>query len=220
MALSIYSDKESPAWRIIEHLQRRGSSTIKELEELLSVTTTAVRQHLGTLQADGYVERRQVNTGVGRPHHIYLITPSAQELFTCHCDDLALTLLQEIYALEGIAKTQLLLKRVGDRLADKYSESIQATVLQERVEELAGALNNRGVLTDVQEADNNTILLKTYNCPYHDLAQHDDEICQMDREMIRQVLGSDVELDSSIMQGDGCCSFMISGDRRSKCNSA
>ena len=88
MSLTAFSN-DTPVGKIVEHIQRNGSGTIKELEQVLSVTTTAVRQHLGNMQAEGYVERRQVNTGVGRPHYAYFITDKAQELFACHCDDLA-----------------------------------------------------------------------------------------------------------------------------------
>ena len=42
MALSVHFDREAPARRILEYLQRKGSGTIKELEEYLGVTTTAV----------------------------------------------------------------------------------------------------------------------------------------------------------------------------------
>lgn len=74
MTLNTYTDRSSPAWQVIEFIKRNGSATIRELEELLGVTTNAVRQHLQSLQADGYVERRRVNAGVGRPHHAYSST--------------------------------------------------------------------------------------------------------------------------------------------------
>ncbi|MCB9148057.1 MAG: MarR family transcriptional regulator [Caldilineaceae bacterium] len=209
MALGIYPDKESPTSQILEHLQRKGSATIKDFEQLLGVTTTAVRQHLNTLQAEGYIERRRVSVGVGRPHHAYFVTDKVRELLACHCDDLALTLLEEVFALEGVEKVNFLLERVGKRLADRYQQSVQSVVLQERVNELAGALSRHGVLTDVVAQEDDMIMLKTYNCPYHDLAYEHQEICNMDQNMIRQVLGSDVSLSSRIMDGDGCCAFVV-----------
>jgi predicted ArsR family transcriptional regulator len=171
MSLNAYTDRSSPAWQVIEYLKRNGSATIKQLEDLLGVTTNAVRQHLQSLQADGYIERRQVNAGVGRPHHAYSISAKAHELFACHCDDLALTLLEEVFALEGQERAEMLLDRVGDRLAKRYASSVRGEVLQERVEQLAEALYDRGVLTDVKMEDDNTIVLHAYNCPYHELAQ-------------------------------------------------
>ncbi len=200
--------RENPTWRILEYMQRRGSATIKDLEVLLGITTTAVRQHLSSLQAEGYVERRRVHSGVGRPHHAYSLTGKTSELFACHCDDLALTLLQEVFALEGVERAHQLLGRVGNRLAQRYASSVRSAVLQERVQEMADALYSKGVLAEVNdEAD--TIMLQTYNCPYHELAQEHREICEMDEMMMRQVLGSDVNLSSCMMDGHTSCTFVV-----------
>jgi predicted ArsR family transcriptional regulator len=169
-----------------------------------------VRQHLQALQADGYIERRQVNAGVGRPHHAYLITPKAHELFACHCDDLALTLLEEVFALEGAERTNVLLGRVGDRLAQRYASSVRGEALQDRVEQLAGALHQRGVLTDVDVQDENVIVLHAYNCPYHELAQEHRAICDMDEAVMRKVLGSEVNLSACMLDGHHGCSFVVS----------
>ncbi len=176
---------------------------------LLGVTTTAVRQQLNALQASGYLHRREERSGVGRPHYIYVATDAARELFACRCDVLALTMLQEMYGMVGAEQMGSLLQRVALRLADRYAESVTATGLQHRVEELAGALGGQGVLTDVSALDDNTIALKLYNCPYHDLAFAHREVCEMDQQMMEQVLGTDVALDDCIMDGDGSCSFVI-----------
>src|SRR5690554_1118312 len=153
MSLNAYTDHSSPSWQVIEYIKRNGSATIKDLEELLGVTTNAVRQHLQSLQAQGYIERRQVNAGVGRPHHVYTISEKAHELFACHCDDLALTLLEEVFAMEGPERAAMLLGRVGSRLAQRYAASVRGEMLHERVAQLADALYERGVLTDVDVED-------------------------------------------------------------------
>lgn len=209
MSLGAYQNRDTAAWQILEYMQRNGSATIKELEQLLGITTTAVRQHLTTLQMEGYIERKAVHTGVGRPHHTYTITGRVQELFACHCDDLALTLLEEVFALEGKDRAALLLTRVSNRLANRYSSSVRSGLLQERVQELASAMHQRGVLTDVKTNENDIITLHTYNCPYHELAQEHREICEMDKAMLQQVLGSDVDLTNCMMDGHHRCSFEV-----------
>lgn len=210
MSLNAYTDHSSPSWQVIEYIKRNGSATIKDLEELLGVTTNAVRQHLQSLQAQGYIERRQVNAGVGRPHHVYTISEKAHELFACHCDDLALTLLEEVFAMEGPERAAMLLGRVGSRLAQRYAASVRGEMLHERVAQLADALYERGVLTDVDVEDENTIILHAYNCPYHELAQEHRAICEMDEEVMRKVLGSDVNLSACMMDGHRGCSFVVS----------
>ena len=207
--MSISPDQNSPPWQILEYLQRNPSATIKDFEVLLGVTTTAVRQHLNALQASGYLDRREERSGVGRPHYIYMATDAARELFACRCDVLALTMLQEMYEVVGAEQMGTLLLRVGVRLADQYTESVKASGLQHRVEEMAGALGRQGVLTDVSKGESNTIALKMYNCPYHDLAIEHREICEMDQLMLQQVLGAEVSLDDCIMDGHASCSFEI-----------
>ena len=214
MTYQTYANKPgNPIWRIIEHLQRNGPATIKEFESLLGVTTTAVRQHLQTLQSDGYIERAEVKTGVGRPHHVYTMTHAANDLFACHCDDLALTLLEEVFAMEGSVKTTQLLDRVGERLAKRYASSVRSTVLRERVDEMALALNQKGVLSDVRGDDTRggaeSVSLQTYNCPYHELAHEHREICEMDEKMMGQALGAKVSLSSCMMDGHSCCTFSV-----------
>ncbi len=209
MSLALHHAKESPTRQIVEHLQRHNRATIKDLERLLGVTTTAVRQHLASLLSEGYVYRQSVPAGVGRPHHTYVLTDKARELFACHCDDLALTLLQEVFAVEGRERAQMLLDRVGDRLARRYAGSVRAPLLQQRVDEMAQALEQRGVLTDIVEHDGDTIVLTAYNCPFHELAQEHREICAMDERMLQQVLGTEVRLDSCIMDGHARCAFVV-----------
>lgn len=208
-ALNPYQKREHAAWRVLEYLQRHGSATIKDLEDHLGVTTTAVRQHLGGLQADGYVERRSVHANVGRPFHAYFLTDQARDLFACHCDDLALTLLEEVFHMEGMDRTALLLERVGERLAARYAPSVRSEVLQERVEQLADVLATRGVLTDVALQDDDVILLKAYNCPYHELAQEHRSICEMDANFMRRLLGAEVTLSECMMDGHTGCSFQV-----------
>ncbi len=59
--------KSSPAEVLVRSLKRHGRMTIKELQEALGVTRTAVRQQLSALEAKGFVERTVERRGVGRP---------------------------------------------------------------------------------------------------------------------------------------------------------
>jgi predicted ArsR family transcriptional regulator len=217
---------DAPTRRIVEHLQRHGPATIRDLEALLGVTTTAVRAHLAGLLGDGYVERRAVHQGVGRPYHAYALTPRARELYACHCDDLALTLLQEVFAIEGKERAGYLLDRVGAKLAQRYAGAVRAEGLRDRVEQMAQVLQQRGVLTDVEvappaatdgsfsalaheAAGGEVLLLKAYNCPFHELAQEHREICEMDERMLQSVLGADVQLSGCMMSGASRCTFVV-----------
>lgn len=214
MPLGSYQNRDSPAWRILEYLQRQGATPIKELEDVLGVTTTAVRQQLQSLQADGYVERARVHAGVGRPHHAYSLTAKAQELFSSRYDDLAVTLLEEMLALEGEGRAGELLSRVGSRLAARYAPLVRSGRLEERVSQLAQVLYARGILTDVSQEADGAFVLQAFNCPYHELAHEHRDICEMDERFMREVLGSDVNLHQCIMDGHHSCTFIVNRTRR------
>ncbi len=209
MSLGLANQRGSQAWRIVEFLQRNGSASIRELEEWLQVTTTAVRAQLTALQAEGYVDRRRVSEGVGRPYHVYVTTEKVRELFDCHCDDLALTMLEEVLHIVGKDKVPALMGRVSDRLAQRYVAGVKAEAMQDRVHQLARVLGGQGVLTDVITQGDDTIILKTYNCPYHELAQEHREVCEMEQGMMSKVLGSEVNLSSCMMDGHSGCSFVV-----------
>lgn len=81
-------------------------------------------------------------------------------------------------------------------------------MLQERVSELAGTLNGNGVLADARTEDD-TIVLRTFNCPFHELAHEHREICDMDTNMMSKVLGSDVSLSSCMLDGHAGCTFVV-----------
>jgi predicted ArsR family transcriptional regulator len=212
MSLGLANQRGSQAWRIVEFLQRNGSASIRELEEWLQVTTTAVRAQLTALQAEGYVDRRRVSEGVGRPYHVYVTTAKVRELFDCHCDDLALTMLEEVLHIVGKDQVPALMGRVSDRLAQRYEAGVKAVAMQDRVRQLATALGTQGVLTDVITREDDTIVLKTYNCPYHELAQEHREVCEMEQGMMSKVLGSEVNLSSCMMDGHGGCSFVVAAN--------
>jgi DeoR family transcriptional regulator, suf operon transcriptional repressor len=200
--------EETPAGQIIQLLQRRGELSIKEIENLLGVTTTSVRQQMVNLQAEGYVTGRLVRQGVGRPFYVYSPTERAHELFACHCDDLAFTLLEEMYALEGLDRVRLLLDRVSRRLAARYAQEVHASTLQERVKQLSRALDRQGIFTDM-EVEGDVIMFKEYNCPYHDLAQGHRDVCTMEQKMMSQVLGSEVSLNQCMLDGHAGCEFVV-----------
>ncbi|HEY66290.1 MAG TPA: ArsR family transcriptional regulator [Caldilineae bacterium] len=201
--------EESPAMAIIHLLQRRGSATVKEIEAELGVTTTAVRLQLSALQAEGLVAARTVRKGVGRPHYEYFLTEKASYLFVHYCDELALLLYEALLEDQGPEKVRKLLGRVRDRLAAQYGDQIQGTELRHRVEQLAAWLDSRGILTEVEPQDDKFVL-REYNCPYPGLARQYREICEMEQQMIAQLLNADVSLERCMMDGNVGCQFTVS----------
>jgi DeoR family suf operon transcriptional repressor len=205
MAGTLYSS-ESPTGKILAYLQRHGEATVKDLEELLGVSTTAVREHLTHLQAKNLVATRLVRHGPGRPHALYSLTDAAQNLFPKEYDTLTNMLLREIASQEGPDRLQVLLDAVGARLAEEYGAQIFGGELPERLAALRGALEARGIPAEVLPSGAGVEL---FACPYLDVAHEHAGICAMERRMVEQLLGETIALEGTIREGRRSCHFTI-----------
>jgi len=199
----------SPRGQIIKLLQRNGPMGAKDLRRALGVSDTAIRQQLNALLADGLITTTLARSGGrGRPGRVYELTENARHLFSCEGESLALALYNELLQEQGPQVVQRLLDRVGQRLAEQYAHQVQGQELQERVRAFSQLLDDRGIMSDVSEQEG-ALVLHEYNCPYHELAAAHQEICQMERQMLSDVLGAEVELIHAIAEGHHRCSFVV-----------
>jgi predicted ArsR family transcriptional regulator len=197
---------DSPAGKILAHLQRHGEATVKDLEEVLEVSTTAVREHLTHLQARELVATRLVRSGPGRPHLAYFLTAKAHSLFPKQYDTLVNLLLREITGREGHERLQIILDAVAARLAEEYGAQVSGAGLTERLATLRGALEARGIPAEVPPSGDG---VEVFACPYLDVAQEHAGVCAMERRMIEQVLGETIALEGTIREGRRSCHFMV-----------
>lgn len=195
--------------QIIEHLQRHGQATLKELERLLDLSTTAAREQIVHLQRAGLVTSSTARRGQGRPHNVYVLTDKARNQSPKSYDTLIATLLCEIAAEEGVGRLKALLERVSQRLADQYAVHITGDELAQRMIELRGALEQRGIPADVSPQGDSITL---FTCPYFGIVQEHPEVCAMERQMLERVIGGHVVLEQSIRQGFHSCRFAVHTD--------
>jgi predicted ArsR family transcriptional regulator len=215
MAVLGHQNGSSPAGQILEHLLRHGSVGIRELEQALGITATAVRQHLSNLMSEGLVTVAKERQGVGRPRNLYQLTDRSHSLFACYCDELALSLIGELLETEGTDKLRFLLARVGEKLAVQYGQQITGEALGDRVRELSVLLDRRGIRADHQ-IDDGIIILNEYNCPYHELASVHRDVCEMERDVFSQALGANVTLGNCIQDGHHSCQFVVTSRASSR----
>jgi DeoR family suf operon transcriptional repressor len=199
---------KSPAGQILKLLQQRGSLNIKEIETALGVTTTAIRQQLTALQAEALVTTATVREKRGRPYAVYSLSDKGQALFAHGYENLALVLLEEVLELSEPESVRHMLQRVGTRLGEHYAAQLQGEALTERLQELVSVLTQRGITSEVEEADE-AFILTEYGCPYYGLVREHREICGMELEAIEQALGSEVTLRQSQLDGHHGCQFQV-----------
>lgn len=199
---------KSPAGQILKLLQRQGALSIKEIEVALGVTTNAVRQQITALLAEGFVTATTVREKRGRPHAIYSLTDHGQALFARGYEDLALVLLEEVLGMAKPESARQLLQRVSARLGEQYAEHIHGAALAERLQELVGVFEKRGILVKLEEAPD-AFMLTEFGCPYYGLAREHREVCSVEIEAIEQALGSQVTLCQSQLDGHHGCQFHV-----------
>src|SRR3990172_9549355 len=122
---------------ILDYLRRNGEATVRELGELLGLTSTGIRQHLTVLERDGLIAVRETRGRVGRPALVYSLTPKGDALFPKRYDDLTILLLDEVRGMAGSQGLQTLLMRVAARSAAPYQPRLEGRTLEERASEAA-----------------------------------------------------------------------------------
>lgn len=204
------------AGRVLRAIQLRRQARVVDLAADLGVSASAVRQHLGQLEASGAVRTDKVRDGVGRPYHVYSVTAQGHRLFHNDYGDLTRFLLDEVGEVQAPDVFSQVLRRVGERLAESHRHEVEGNSLAERVEALSEWLERRGVPARVEEAGQG-YELRSFGCPYHNVALENHAVCEIERQVMARLLGADVRRIDCVLDGDpaekGGCRFTIHARR-------
>jgi len=199
---------------IVVLLREVGPCSPDQLATHLGASRTGVLQQLRALEAAQLVMRRTERHGVGRPRHLYDVTPDAQDLFPSNYDGLAASLLTAIEAIGGTdlidevfearrrQATGLMQRRLAERLAPDAP-------LSDRVRELATIQDELGYLARIQVDADGTIRLVEHNCAIFEVAREQERACQAELELFGEVLGADLVREHHIAAGDRCCTYRV-----------
>lgn len=194
--------------QFLEQLQRLGAGTVPEIGEAIGVTATAVRQRLTRLQDLGLVERHLERSGRGRPHHLYRVTDKGLRHLGDNYSDLALILWREIRSIEDPVIRGMLRSRVMQALVSRFGSTESIPSVFDRLIYLQAGLADRGHNVEIDQSANLPILREN-NCPYHDLANEDRDICELEQDVFARVLGVPVRLKKCCQDEHTCCEFEI-----------
>jgi len=197
---------ESSDAALLDLLCQDGPLGVSELTTATAVTATAVRQRLNRLLGQGLIERRIERAGRGRPSHKYSITQKGLRQTGNNYADLTLALWEEVRSIDDPEIRRGLMKRLADKMADRYSSEVGGGSLRERMEALKEVMEDRGVAFRV-DGSGELPVLTALACPYPDLAEQDRAICALERMLFSEVLGESVKLTNCRMDGATCCTF-------------
>ncbi len=197
---------------ILDALRRSAGLTADQLADALGVTAMAVRKHLAALQEEGLLAARVERRPVGRPVHIYTLTPHAQDRFPQHYQDLTTELLDDLRALDGGEKIRALFGRRAERTYTALAPALAGRPLPERLTALAGYLDEQGFLAGWEETPEGDFLLKEHNCAIYGVAQCTPEACACELDLFRRLFadaGVEVERESHLLNGDHLCCYRL-----------
>jgi len=199
---------------ILVELRRGGATSPEQLAIRLGASRTGVLQQLRSLQAAGLVDRRTVRHGVGRPRHLYDVTPDAQVAFPSNYDGLAAGLLAAIGMVGGDdlvaevfdARRKLIAQQMKDRLQERLPDDAP---LEDRVRELAVIQDEQGYLSTAVIGTDGTIRLQQCNCAIFGIAKVSSSPCEAALALFGEVLGAEVVRETHIASGDRSCTYRI-----------
>jgi predicted ArsR family transcriptional regulator len=202
---------------ILDRLRRDGPSSPDQLAAAIGASRTGVLQQLRALEDTNFVNRQTVRHGVGRPRHLYDVTPDAQELFPSNYDGLAAGLLAAIGAVGGDALVEQVFqarrRQIGARVRRELDERVGPDApLVDRVRALAVIQDELGYLADAVVDGDGSIRLREHNCAILDVARGQHSACDAELDLFRDVLGAEVVRETHIASGDRCCTYRVSAE--------
>lgn len=197
--------------RIVQLLVGKPPQTIFDLIEITGLTRTAITEQLNDLVALGFVERaRQHVSGRGRPRHLFSLTTAAlMLLFAGNQRLLVPAIWGAIAEVGGPELVNRVLQRVSRSLAKHYRRQISGARPRERLRQLVKLLREEGVLLQMDEAKDGSLVVHKRNCPFISMYDGSGAMCVVDLEMMKEAIGADVVRTACRHEGSPCCTFTI-----------
>ncbi|EJN36613.1 putative transcriptional regulator [Pseudomonas sp. GM84] len=184
-------------------LRQPTGMSIDDLAQALSVTRTAVRQHLAALERDGLVMRGATRPTGRRPEQLHQLTEQGRELFPRQYPLLANLLIGEVAGLLGEPALLALMRQLGRKLAS----DLQPEVVDEA--QIVQHMNAAGYEAEVFFRSGGEPQIVAHNCVFHHLAKAHPVVCELDLALIGALGGGEVEHQECMLRGGQVCRFAL-----------
>lgn len=199
---------------ILYALRTGGPAAPDQVADRVGASRTGVLQQLRTLETAGLVNRSLSRHGVGRPRHLYDLTPAAQNLFPANYGALAQSVLTAIRSIGGESlirdvfevRHAQLKSRISQRLADRLPSD---ATLWERVREVASYLDETGYLGRAVRDPDGAIRLCEHNCAISGVSVPYPMACEEELALLGEVLGAKLTRECHIASGGRSCTYRV-----------
>jgi len=197
--------------RLLHALKSGGPQVAAALADRLSITSSAVRQHLDRFLALGLVAFEDRREGVGRPRRYWHLTAEGQAGFPDRHAGLALELLAAVPALFGSDGLQALIEAWTAASADRYRTALAGLAEPAaRLAALARLRADEGFMAELEE-DGGDLLLVQKHCPIMAAAGACQALCHAELAMFGELLGPEAEIRriEHIAAGGRRCAYRV-----------
>lgn len=202
--------------QILVLLKRPGPHTVDALADELGVAPMTVRQHLTSLERDGFVGATAERQRKGRPHYVYSLTEKGEESFPKHYGRLVAQLLSEFGSIDpselaGLSpseRTEHVLVRIADRAAGLHAGRLDGCSLENRVREVAAILQEQSGFVEWSKTPDG-YEIRDYNCIYRSLAETSGQLCTWHRRLIEQLVGCPPAHDPGADSAPSRCRYLL-----------
>lgn len=161
--------------------------TAQELARRFSISSNAIRMHLSGLREAGLVRYESASRGVGKPTHVYELTPAGQ-YFVSRAYLPALT--HVIGAVSARVPTLLgdILRDAGRALASAQSDGSEEKNLQRSVKRCVSMLRSLGGRATAVETSA-AFTIRSECCPLAALVTEQPSACKLLEGLTREITG-------------------------------
>ena len=201
---------------ILDLIKRRGTLSIDKAAAQISLARTTVREHLLQLERDGYVERKYVRSGPGRPSLQYQLTTRGNSLFPSSESKFIRNIIKY---LKSNGNEQLIedffedfwnqrLEEAGKRIEDASDDDPYSglTALQQMLED-------EGFMPEIDlDKTAEKLTVKECNCPFSEVVKETRLPCQLEEMFYKKLFNQKIERTTYIADGDFSCTYSIPTD--------
>lgn len=202
---------------VVRVLHEQGAGSVAELATALGVSEGAIRRHMDIIQAEGLVDATLERHGRGRPAVRYSLSEAGEEHAAArHYSRLLDRLYPALAELSpesvdgepGTVVLERVFEQVASDMAREYAPQVRSGDLSERVEQVAEALRDDGILRDVVD-EGEVFRLRNVGCPYRSTARETHHACAADRRIIELLLERPVEQVATAVGGSLTCEYLV-----------
>mgnify|MGYP002777049672 FL=1 len=212
--------QQSSKQDILEYLLKHTQASALELADALEISVQAVRRHLKDLEGlELIVNSASVQTGTGRPQHIYKLSQqgrdSLRKEFVDSYGDFAVSLLDTLAQTVGHDQVSTILRLQWQRKAVEYHQKLGMAPLQDRVAMLVELRKAEGYMAEWHPVESNDssderFIIAEHNCAISNVAESFPSLCGHELEMFAAVLPDcTVERTHWIINGEHRCGYLV-----------